>query len=99
MAQDDREKAGLSRRNFLKGAATGAAAAAAGGTLLGGADAARAPPPPPGALCVGPGDVALINGNFLTMDANNSVVSAVTIRGGRIAEVGSVGTLGPCAPP
>jgi len=39
----------------------------------------------------------LINGNFLTMDDNDSVVSAVTIRGGRIAEVGTAGTLGPCS--
>src|SRR5215470_13779079 len=97
MARDDREKAGLSRRKFLKGAATGAAAAAASGTLLGGAEAARAPTPPPAAVCVGPGDLALINGNFLTMDDNDSVVSAVTIRGGRIAEVGTAGTLGPCS--
>src|SRR6185312_16799362 len=37
------------------------------------------------------------NGNFLTMDDKDSVVSAVTIRGGRIAEVGTAGTLGPCA--
>ena len=97
MARDDKEKAGLSRRNFIKGAATGAAAAAAGGALLRSTEAARAPTPPAAAVCVGPGDVALINGNFLTMDANDSVVSAVTIRGGRIAEVGTAGTLGPCS--
>jgi predicted amidohydrolase YtcJ len=97
MARDDGEKAGLSRRDFIKGAATGAAAAATGGVLLSGAEAARAPTPPAAAVCVGPGDIALINGNFLTMDANDSVVSAVTIRGGRIAEVGTAGTLGPCA--
>ncbi len=97
MERDDRKQAGLSRRNFIKGAATGAAAVAASGTLLGGAEAARAPTPPAAAVCEGPGDLALVNGNFLTMDPNDSVVSAVTIRGGRIAEVGTAGTLGPCS--
>jgi predicted amidohydrolase YtcJ len=97
MERDDRKKASLSRRNFIKGAATGAAAVAAGGGLLGRVEAARAPTPPAAAVCEGPGDLALINGNFLTMDDNDSVVSAVTIRGGRIAEVGTAGTLGPCS--
>jgi predicted amidohydrolase YtcJ len=97
MASDNLKKVGVSRRDFIKGAAAGAVATAGGAGLMRGAEAARAPTPPPAAVCVGPGDLALVNGNFLTMDANDSVVSAVTIRGGRIAEVGTAGTLGPCA--
>jgi hypothetical protein len=42
-------------------------------------------------------DVALINGRFLTLDSKNTVAGALTIRNGRIAEVGTVGTLRPCA--
>ena len=41
-------------------------------------------------------DVNLVNGRFLTMDARNSVVSALAIRDGRIARVGHPGELGPC---
>ena len=58
----------------------------------------------PGPLGKGPSvfdgsqDVALINGKFLTLDDKNSVVSAVAIRNGRIAEVGRhAQTIGPCA--
>src|SRR5205085_784119 len=41
-------------------------------------------------------DVNLVNGRFLTMDARNSVASAIAIRDGRIARVGHAGELGPC---
>jgi hypothetical protein len=41
-------------------------------------------------------DVNLVNGRFLTMDARNSVGSALAIRDGRIARVGHAGELGPC---
>ena len=96
MANDNYKPAGLSRRNFIKGAAI-----AAGGTVLGGAAASAAPaaevtvlgnaPGPMGkgpSGCDGSQDLALINGKFLTLDDKNSVVSAVAIRNGRIAEVG-----------
>ena len=46
--------------------------------------------------CEGAHDVNLVNGRFLTMDAQNSVVSAIGIRGGRIVEVGRSAALGPC---
>jgi adenine deaminase len=78
-----------SRRLFLKHAA----AVAAGGTLFGaGARVVGAQVCPDGA-----GDVALVNGRFLTLDSKNTVAGAVTIRGGRFAEVGTVGQLRPCA--
>jgi len=97
MAGDNPKNSGVSRRNFIKGTAAGAVIAASGSGLISDVQGARAPTPQAPAVCVGPGDVALINGNFLTMDARNTVASAVTIRGGRFAEIGSVGSLGPCS--
>jgi predicted amidohydrolase YtcJ len=94
----NRTQGRLSRRDFIKGAAAGAAVVAGGAALLGGADtmpvasAASAPVCPDGSQ-----DVALINGRFLALDSKNTVAGALTIRGGRIAEVGTVGTLRPCA--
>ncbi|HYX65185.1 MAG TPA: amidohydrolase family protein [Burkholderiales bacterium] len=41
-------------------------------------------------------DLNLVNGRFLTMDARNSVASAVSIRDGRIVRVGHPADLGPC---
>ena len=105
MANDNHKPAGLSRRDFIKGAAV-----AAGGTVFGGAVGAAATaaevtvlgnPPGPmgkGSVCDGSQDLALINGKFLTLDDKNSVVSAVAIRNGRIAEVGRhAQAIGPCA--
>ncbi|HEY7165723.1 MAG TPA: amidohydrolase family protein [Candidatus Binatia bacterium] len=97
MAGDNPKNSGVSRRNFIKGTAAGAVVAATGSGFINDVQSARAPTPQPPAVCVGPGDFALINGNFLTMDAKNTVASAVTIRGGRFAEIGSVGTIGPCS--
>jgi predicted amidohydrolase YtcJ len=48
------------------------------------------------AACGAAPDVNLVNGRFLTMDARNSVASALAIRDGRIARVGHAGELGPC---
>ena len=48
------------------------------------------------AACGDAPDVNLVNGRFLTMDARNSVGSALAIRDGRIARVGHAGELGPC---
>jgi predicted amidohydrolase YtcJ len=106
MATGNHKPAGFSRRDFIKGAA-----AAAGATVLGAAtnQAATAaevtvlgnPPGPLGkgpSVCDGSQDLALINGKFLTMDDKDSVVSAVAIRNGRIAEVGRhAQAIGPCA--
>jgi TAT (twin-arginine translocation) pathway signal sequence len=94
MANDNHKPAGFSRRDFLKGAAV-----AAGGTVLGSAAAVTGAevtmlgnaPGPLGkgpSVCDGSQDLALVNGKFLTLDDKNSVVSAVAIRNGRIAELG-----------
>ena len=48
------------------------------------------------AACGAAPDVNLVNGRFLTMDARDSVASALAIRDGRIARVGHAGELGPC---
>ena len=84
----------FSRRKFIKTAAMGAATVATGSTVLG--NAVRAAHGPASA-CEGARDLNIVNGRFLTMDANNSVVSAVAIRDGRIVEVGRAGALGPCS--
>jgi predicted amidohydrolase YtcJ len=103
MAPEDEKQSGFSRRDFIKGAAL-----AAGGAVLGSAgsgtvveDAAAAGASSLGkgpSACDGLQDLALINGRFLTMDDKDSVVSAVAIRNGRIAEVGRhTQAIGPCA--
>jgi predicted amidohydrolase YtcJ len=101
---DDIRQGNFSRRDFIKGAAV-----AAGATMLANGETtgvARA-----GAAgfdnsrrnddgrnsCDGSQDLALVNGKFLTMDGNNSVVSAVAIRNGLIAEIGRAHELGSCA--
>src|SRR5499433_1744761 len=101
MAPEDEKQNGLSRRDFIKGAAL-----AAGGVVLGkaagetadGAEAATLPIGKSPSACDGSQDLALINGRFLTMDDKDSVVSAVAIRNGRIAELGrNTHAIGPCA--
>jgi len=100
MAPEDEKQNGLSRRDFIKGAAL-----AAGGVVLGkaagetvdGAEAATLPIGKSPSACDGSQDLALINGRFLTMDEKDSVVSAVAIRNGRIAELGrNSHAIGPC---
>src|SRR5499433_3640036 len=101
MAPEDEKQNGLSRRDFIKGAAL-----AAGGVVLGkaagetvdGAEAATLPIGKSPSACDGSQDLALINGKFLTLDDKDSVVSAVAIRNGRIAEIGRTAhAIGPCA--
>jgi predicted amidohydrolase YtcJ len=100
MANDNPNQTGSSRRDFIKGAAVAAGGAVlagtASGTVVGDAAAAATSSLRKG--CDGLPDLALVNGRFLTMDEKDSVVSAVSIRNGRIAEVGRhAQALGPCA--
>lgn len=87
---------GLSRRELIKGAAAGAAFAAGGGALLGGAEIAGAA----GGgrdradLCTGSRDLMLVNGKFL--DWRGVVGDALTVKDGRIVEVGKARSVGPC---
>lgn len=93
MTIDKRKQRGFSRRRFIQGAA---AAAAASGSMLSRAGREeehddrhedrhedRRRPPSDDAP-----DVVLVNGKIHTMDDNNRVVSSVSIRDGRFAEVG-----------
>jgi predicted amidohydrolase YtcJ len=100
MANDNPNQTSSSRRDFIKGAALAAGGAVlagtASGTVVGGAAAAATSSLTKG--CDGLPDLALVNGRFLTMDEKDSVVSAVAIRNGRIAEVGRhAQAIGPCA--
>ena|SRR5438093_5296478 len=94
MARKNLKQQRVSRRRFMQSAA----AMAASGTLL--ASAARAAREHDSRghdpECEGSRDLKLVNGRFLTLDAHNSVVSAIGIRDGRIVEVGRGGALGPC---
>jgi predicted amidohydrolase YtcJ len=72
---------GLSRRQFL----SGAAALALGGRL----GAANSYAQPQQATTIDGRDLALVNGKIHTMDPNNRVVSEVLIRNGRFAAVGN----------
>jgi predicted amidohydrolase YtcJ len=74
----------MDRRRFIQGATV----LAAGGAMSKFARAAE---------CDGARDLHLVNGRFLTMDAQNSVASSVAIRDGRIVALGHAGGLGPCA--
>jgi hypothetical protein len=103
MAREDEKQSGFSRRDFIKSAAL-----VAGGAILGSVASGTVVEEAAGAVndslgkgpsaCEGSQDLALINGRFLTMDDKDSVVSAVAIRNGRIAEVGRhAQAIGPCA--
>ena len=62
-------------------------------TFIASAAAAQTPAP----NCAGARDIRLVNGKIVTMDANNSIVSEVTIQDGVITGVGkSSGRLSPC---
>ncbi len=102
MADNNGNRPGLSRRDFIKSAAT-----VAGATIVGAATATAAEVTtleiPRGRVSNSPSgcdasqDLALVNGRFLTLDDKNSIVSAVAIRNGRIADVGHAQAIGPCA--
>ena len=78
MAREDSKQRGSSRRRFMQSAA----AMAVSGTIL--PSAARAVSGHDGwrerhPECEGARDLNLVNGRFLTMDADDSIVSAVAI--------------------
>src|SRR5438876_4289539 len=82
----DKQRRGFSRRRFIQGAA---AAAAASGSML--SSAAREEkrgdrPRPPSNEAP---DTVFINGKIHTMDDESTVASAVSIRDGRVVEVGN----------
>src|SRR5712691_10776939 len=87
MASDNGKRRGFSRRRFIQGAA---AAAAASGSMLSSAareekrEEKRPRPPSDDAP-----DIVFVNGKIHTMDDENTVASAVSIRDGRFAEVGN----------
>ena len=72
---------GFSRRDFVvKGAAAGAALAASSVAGTGSAGAVKGG-------SGGPADLALVNGNILTLDANNTVAGSIQITDGRITAI------------
>ncbi|HMG58532.1 MAG TPA: amidohydrolase family protein, partial [Burkholderiales bacterium] len=109
MARENLKQQSLSRRRFMQSAA---AMAASGTLLASAARAAKEHDSREhdsrghesrghesrghDSECEGSRDLNLVNGRFLTLDAHNSVVSAIGIRDGRIVEVGRGGALGPC---
>ena len=86
MAFDNRKPHGFSRRKFIKSAA---AAAAASGTMLSRASRAAKPDNPPQPPSDDAPDIVFVNGKIHTMDDDNTVASAVSIRDGRFVEVGN----------
>ena len=96
MATEDSAAGGLSRRDFVKGAAAGAALAAGGATAFARPRAAGAAPKgrggSKGSRLPGVGDLILENGKFV--DGRGVVARELTIRDGRIAVIGK-GPVGP----
>ena len=79
MTRDDR--LGFSRRDLIvKGTAAGAALATGSVAGTGRANADRGGPD-------GPADLALVNGNILTLDERNTVAGSIAITDGRITSV------------
>src|SRR5262245_16579564 len=88
MARKERTPKGLSRRQFLGGAAAVA--------LGGGLRTSKSYAVPQQATTDDGRDLALINGRIHTMDANNRIVAQAVIRNGRFAAVGdNVAAQGP----
>jgi len=92
MSDETRQARGVSRRAVLKSGAVAGLAAAIGsvtGAAAAGAPGQRRAEIVPGAQ---PGDeapqLAFINGRIHTMDGSNSVARVVTVKDGRIGEVG-----------
>ena len=83
MTSDPRDR--VSRRRFIGAAAAGAVGAGASFTPPAGAQAPQGPPVSP----AGDQGLTLVNGRIHTMDAQNTIASAVSIRNGRFAVVGA----------
>ena len=90
MASDNGKRRGFSRRRFIQGAA---AAAAASSSMLSSAREEKQEekhgdrPRPPSDDAP---DIVFVNGKIHTMDDDNTVASAVSIRDGRFVEIGHV---------
>jgi predicted amidohydrolase YtcJ len=84
MAGNDRKNGRFTRRDFMR-----TAAAAAGASVVGRATAEREREDDDRREPHGEADLILQNGRIHTMDAKNSIVSAVSIKDGRFHEVGS----------
>ena len=85
MARQADERLGFSRRDFVvKGSVVGAALAASSVAGAGSANADRGD-------ADGPADLTLVNGNILTLDANNTIAGSIAITDGRIRAVNGHG--------
>jgi len=98
MAKRSRNEGDLSRRDFMKGTlAAGAAAAAGGAGLLGQmteAEAAAEKITWADSRCIDSRDLSLVNGNFI--DHRGAVANAMTIKDGRIVDVGRARDVSAC---
>ena len=94
MAEEDVLDGGISRRELLKGAAAGAALAAGSGSLYAAEQARAATPASSEDACDGSRDVRLINGKFI--DYRGVVAEHLTIKDGRIYQVGKAKLISPC---
>src|SRR5882724_8956261 len=88
MASDNGKRRGFSRRRFIQGAAAAAASSAILSSAAreekhGEEEHGHRRPPSDDAP-----DIVFVNGRIHTMDDENTVVSSVSIRDGRFAEVG-----------
>ena len=84
MAKDKHKQRSLSRRSFIQ-----RTAAAAGGIwLMPGARAAKPAATPSNRPAHPDPDLILVNGKIHTMDAKNTIASAVVVKDGRFIEVG-----------
>jgi predicted amidohydrolase YtcJ len=84
MAKDKHKQRSLSRRRFIQ-----RTAAAAGGIwLMPGARAAKPAATPTNRPAHPDPDLILVNGKIHTMDAKNTIASAVVVKDGRFIEVG-----------
>src|ERR1051325_4272521 len=79
MARQINERRGFSRRDFVVKGAAGAALAASSVAGAGSASADKGADGPP--------DLLLVNGNILTLDANNTTAGSIAITDGRITAV------------
>jgi len=82
MAGNDRRGGRFTRRQFIQGAAAAAASGAVGARA---ANAAKPTELPPGHTDA---DINFVNGKIHTMDAQNSIVSSLSIKDGRFLSVG-----------